>query len=454
LQFGHTRGGNGPGAQVPLTEEGLNGVNRGLKGFGFVKARAIAISGSLACALFCDSVGIAAENTVTEHARPAPAEQPVVATDIRIGGDDKRTRFIVDFNRKIGVAAFTLADPYRVVVDLPQVTFKFPPKAAEQARGLVKAFRYGLIMQGGSRIVIDTKGPVRVDKTFVLDVAEGQPARLVLDLAATDRTSFLRNITLENRPAHSVAAKPSDSAAKPDNDGRPLVVLDPGHGGIDNGTKGAGGETEKDIVLAFAQVLHEKLEASGKYRVAMTRTDDTFIPLSERVRFARSRNASLFISIHADALPRNEGQAEGATVYTLSETASDAEAARLAEAENKADVIAGVDLTTEPNDVANILVDLAQRETKTFSVQFAHAVVGELKSVARLHKQPLKAAGFKVLLAPDVPSVLVELGYMSTKDDLKQLNSPAWRDRTAQALVRAVDTFFTPRVAGAGGGRN
>jgi N-acetylmuramoyl-L-alanine amidase len=175
------------------------------------------------------------------------------------------------------------------------------------------------------------------------------------------------------------------------------------------------------------------------------------MPLGDRVRFARSRSAALFISIHADALPKREGQAEGATVYTLSENASDAEAARLAETENKADVIAGVDLTAEPDDVANILVDLAQRETKTFSVQFARTVVEELKSAARLHKYPLKSAGFKVLLAPDVPSVLVELGYMSTKDDLKQLTSASWRARTAQALAQAVDAYFTPRVAGAGG---
>jgi N-acetylmuramoyl-L-alanine amidase len=237
-----------------------------------------------------------------------------------------------------------------------------------------------------------------------------------------------------------------------DGDARPLIVVDPGHGGIDNGTKGSGGELEKDIVLAFSQALREKLESGGKYRVAMTRSDDSFIPLSERVRFARTRGAALFVSIHADALPRKEGLAEGATVYTLSETASDAEAARLAEAENRADVSAGVDLTAEPNDVANILVDLAQRETKTFSMQFARTVVDELKSAARMHKQPLKSAGFKVLTAPDVPSVLIELGYMSTKDDLKQLNSPAWRARTAQAVVKAVEAFFTPRVAGAGGG--
>ena len=421
-------------------------------------ARAFQIASTIVGTLFgaYASLAIAAEKGVTVRAPAASAEASVIATDMRIGGDDKQTRFVVDLNRKIDLVAFTLADPYRVVIDLPQTTFTLPAKAGEQARGLVKAFRYGLIMQGGSRIVLDTKGPVRLEKAFVLDAAEGQPARLVLDLIATDRTSFMRNIALENRPAHSTSIKPSEAPPKADGDARPLIVLDPGHGGIDNGTKGSGGELEKDVVLAFAQTLREKLESSGKYRVAMTRSDDTFIPLAERVRFARSRNAGLFISVHADALPRREGQAEGATVYTLSENASDAEAARLAEAENKADVIAGVDLTTEPDDVANILVDLAQRETKTFSMQFARTLVGELKAAARLHKHPLKSAGFKVLLAPDVPSVLLELGYMSTKDDLKQLTSAAWRARTAQALAQAVDSFFTPRVAGAGagGGRN
>jgi N-acetylmuramoyl-L-alanine amidase len=395
-----------------------------------VTVRAFQIARAIVGTLFAAyaSLAIAAEKGVTERAPAASAEASVIATDMRIGGDDKQTRFVVDLNRKIDLVAFTLADPYRVVVDLPQTTFTLPAKAGEQARGLVKAFRYGLIMQGGSRIVLDTKGPVRLEKAFVLDAAEGQPARLVLDLIATDRTSFMRNIALENRPAHSTSIKPSEAPPKVDGDVRPLIVLDPGHGGIDTGTKGSGGELEKDVVLAFAQTLREKLESSGKYRVAMTRADDTFIPLAERVRFARSRNAGLFISVHADALPRREGQAEGATVYTLSENASDAEAARLAEAENKADVIAGVDLTTEPDDVANILVDLAQRETKTFSMQFARTLVGELKGCrAAAQTYPLKSAGFKVLLALDVPSVPLELGYMSTKDDPKQLTSVAWR---------------------------
>lgn len=415
-----------------------------------MKTRAIAIAITLACTTLGAPSGAAAENGGREAA--PSGESQSVATDIRIGGDDKQTRFVVDLSRKIDITAFMLADPYRVVVDLPRTTFKLPANTGEQARGLVKAFRYGLIMQGGSRIVLDTKAPVRLEKAFVIDAAEGQPARLVLDLVATDRASFMRNITLANRSAQqSASARPSDAPPKVEGDARPLIVIDPGHGGIDNGAKGTGGELEKDVVLAFALTLREKLEAQGKYRVAMTRSEDEFIALGERVRFARSRNAALFVSVHADALPKREGLAEGATVYTLSENASDAEAARLAETENKADVIAGVDLTAEPDDVANILVDLAQRETKTFSMQFARTVVEELKSAARLHKHPLKSAGFKVLLAPDVPSVLVELGYMSTKDDLKQLTSANWRARTAQALAQAVDAYFTPRVAGAGG---
>jgi N-acetylmuramoyl-L-alanine amidase len=420
-----------------------------------VTVRNTTIVAALVLSLLGCSAAFAAERTGALPKAAAPAESLPTAIDVRVGGDDKQTRFVVDLTQKIDVAAFALDNPYRVVIDLPQVAFKLPEKSGEQGRGLVKAFRYGLIMQGGSRIVLDTKGPVRVDKAFVLDASAGQPVRLVIDMSATDRDSFKRTASLETHssrsPNTSIGVKPSEAAPKVAGDPRPLVVLDPGHGGIDIGTKAASGETEKDLVLQFATTLRAKLESSGKYRVAMTRSDDTFIPLTERVRFARGQGASLFVSIHADAIPRSEGQAEGATVYTLSENASDAEAARLAEAENRADVIAGVDLTAEPDDVANILVDLAQRETKTYSAQFARTLVGELKATARLHKNPVKAAGFKVLTAPDVPSVLVELGYMSTKDDLKLLTQASWQAKTAAAVAQAVDTFFTPRLArGAG----
>jgi hypothetical protein len=169
----HWRNGNTLNAQVPLTEAALNELKKGLEGSGFVTPRAITIVSALACVTFCGSVGIAGEGNVSARALPTPAEAPTVATDMRIGGDEKQTRFVIDLNRKIDLAAFTLADPYRVVLDLPQVTFKLPAKATEQARGLVKAFRYGLIMQGGSRVVLDTKAPVRIEKAFVLDAAEG-----------------------------------------------------------------------------------------------------------------------------------------------------------------------------------------------------------------------------------------------------------------------------------------
>lgn len=397
--------------------------------------------------LLLSGAGIAG---AAERARaPAPADDRYpVATDTRLGGDDNQTRFVMDLTRKTEMRAFTLADPYRVVIDLPQVTFKLPPKTGEAGRGLIRAFRFGLVMQGGSRIVFDAAKPVRIDKAFVLDAAEGQPARLVLDLVATDRESFMRTLALDAKPlrAPELARKPE---ATNKGDPRPIVVVDPGHGGIDHGTRAAGGDiTEKQIVLEFGLLLRDQIERTGKYRVVMTRTDDSFVELGDRVRLARMRQAALFISIHADALRKGEGEAQGATVYTLSETASDAEAARLAENENRADVIAGIDLSHEPGDVADILIDLAQRETKTFSMHFAKGLVTELRNVARLHKHPLKSAGFKVLRAPDVPSVLIELGYVSSKQDLKLLTSDAWRVRTAGGIVQAIDTFFSTRLAG------
>jgi N-acetylmuramoyl-L-alanine amidase len=378
-----------------------------------------------------------------------PAADVPVATDARLGGDDTRTRFIVDVSRPINLTAFTLADPYRVIIDLPQMAFQFQPKTGEGARGLIKAFRYGLVMPGGSRIVVDTKGPVRIDKAFVLDPVDAQPARIVLDLVTVDRETFMRNLAVENRNRRPPENRKGDrDASQKGSDPRPLVMLDPGHGGLDNGTVAPSGEHEKTIVLDFALMLREKLEKTGKYRVAMTRSDDRFVSLPDRVRIARGQQAALFISIHADALAKGDGDARGATVYTLSETATDGEAARLAEAENKADVIAGVDLSAEPDEVADILIDLAQRETKHFSVQFAKTLVGQLKTSARLHKHPMKSAGFRVLKAPDVPSVLVELGYVTSRQDLKLLTSEAWRGRATDSIVQAVHSFFAPRIAG------
>jgi N-acetylmuramoyl-L-alanine amidase len=419
-----------------------------------------------AAALLCAGpilVGAAAEQPSVAApavaAIPAPVAVPdfPIASDARLAGDGKQTRFVLDLDKAIQFRAFALADPYRVIVDIPQVNFQLPAAVGTAGRGLIKAFRYGLVMPGGSRIVFDLTGPARIANSYVLDAANGQPPRLVVELEEVDRTTFVQSLGVESRPelkpaiadaadvtAAAEAAKVSKPAAPADL--RPVIVIDPGHGGIDNGTQ-SGGESEKNLVLGFGLALRDRIEQGGKYRVVMTRSDDTFIPLADRVRIARNQSAALFVSIHADALPRREGDAQGATIYTLSDRATDAEAERLAETENKADAIGGVNLTEEPTEVADILIDLAQRETRTFSNRFARLLAGEMKNTTRMYKHPLKSAGFRVLKAPDVPSVLVELGYVSNKGDLEHLVSENWRSKTVGSVAQAVDAFFSKRMA-------
>jgi len=416
------------------------------------------------CALLCGAALLWLDvtlGTAAEEQAHAPASYPI-ASEARLAGDTRQTRFVMDLDRSIAFRAFPLADPYRLVVDLPQVSFRLPAGTGMSGRGLVKAFRYGLVMPGGSRIVFDLAGPAKLTNSTMLDAANDQPPRLVLELEETDAASFKQALAAGGAPASSVSATaaiaapqvtpaaPPKPAAPPDT--RPVVVIDPGHGGIDNGTR-AGEETEKSLVLAFGLALREQLEKKGKCRVVMTRIDDTFIPLDERVKVAHSQGAALFVSIHADYLPRGEGEAQGATIYTVSDKASDAEAERLAESENRADAIGGVNLTKEPTEVADILIELAQRETRTFSNRFARLLMGEMKNATRLHKHPLKSAGFRVLKAPDVPSVLVELGYVSNKSDLEHLTSDTWRSKTVGAMAHAIDVFLAKRLATAGPAR-
>lgn len=418
----------------------------------------------LGCALVCAAALLCSDATAVgaaegQSSNPIAASNFPIASDARLAGDAKQTRFVLDLDKTIQFRAFALADPYRVVVDISQVSFQLAAGTGTAGRGLIKAFRYGLVMPGGSRIVFDLTGPARIANSYVLDAANGQPPRLVLELEQVDRTTFVQSLAAEGRPelrpaiadAKDIAAEAAARPATPASaDLRPVVVIDPGHGGIDNGTQSSG-ESEKNLVLGFALALRDRIEKKGKYRVVMTRTDDTFIPLADRVRIARNQSAALFVSIHADALPRNEGDAQGATIYTLSDRASDTEAERLAEAENKADAIGGVNLTEEPTEVADILIDLAQRETRTFSNRFARLLMGEMKkSTVRMYKHPLKSAGFKVLKAPDVPSVLIELGYVSNKGDLEHLVSENWRSRTVGSMAQAIDAFFAKRLATAG----
>ena len=235
-------------------------------------------------------------------------------------------------------------------------------------------------------------------------------------------------------------AAPPEPRGKPPLPKRRIVVLDPGHGGIDPGTISLNGLFEKDIAFEAAHEIARQLEATRRYRVVLTRTGDEFIPLRERVARARVAGADLFLSVHADALP-NPGL-RGASVFTLSDEASDKEAAALAARENKADLIAGIDLSQHAPEVSNILLDLARRQTNNDSIRLARKLVGELgRDVVLLHNG-LHSAGFAVLKAPDVPSALVEMGCLSNREEERLLRNPAYQRKLATILTRAVNTYF------------
>ncbi len=378
------------------------------------------------------------------HAEPNAA----IAKDARLAGDRERTRFIADLSKKVDVQVFALGNPYRVIVDAADVSFQMPQGIGKEPRGLVTAFRYGLFAPGKSRIVLDVSGPFLIDKSFVLEARDDQPARLVIDLVPTDEKTFQASLQKARQAAVEKASLPLPAAPVRPAAAKPIIVLDPGHGGVDPGTSSTNGVTEKEVVLQFAKELKKKLAATGRYEIYLTREDDTFLPLKDRVAFAQKKGAGLFLSIHADYFPTKIDDARGATVYTLSEQASDEEARELAAKENFSDAIAGVELPDDSDEVvANILIDLAQRETQNRSVVFARSIVGELAGKAALHTRRLRSAGFRVLKAPDVPSVLLELGFLSNAEDEKELTSERWRDRMTDSVTEAIDGYFAERIA-------
>jgi N-acetylmuramoyl-L-alanine amidase len=399
-----------------------------------------------ACLAMGAQGAVAAEVTATPAtAAPDTTAVPYVL-DARAVGDDNRIRFVVDTSTPLNAAVFALADPYRVVIDMPEVRFVLPDGAGAQGRGLVSAFRYGVITAGKSRLVIDVTGPVAIDKQFVVPPAEGQPARLVIDLVPTTRDKFLAAVQ-SYRDSHQTPAPDSTAAATGGGDsGKPLIMLDPGHGGIDSGTRGNDGTLEKDVVLAFAKVLGDKLAATDHYRVAYTRSDDTYVSLGDRVKMARDQHAALLLSIHVNSFPGSG--VRGTIVYTVSDAASDKMAAALAASENQSDALAGIDVKAEDSDqVKDILLDLTQRETRNFGVSFAQALVRHVGKATAMFKVPHQQASFKVLEAPDVPSALIELGYISNPQDEKQLLSPAWQASVGESMVEAIDGYFRKETA-------
>ena len=372
---------------------------------------------------------------------PASAWAQPEVNDVRVGQHGKNTRFVLNLSDKVDAEIFTLADPYRIVIDFPEIAWRLDPTATQASAGLIKGFRFGLFKPGRSRMVIDLAAPAVIMNRFLLPPEGERRYRLVLDLAPVDRAKYLATA---GWPAGGEAPAPEDEPA-PDITAKPptakrVIVIDAGHGGVDPGATGQDGTHEKDLVLALAKSLRGALESTGKYTVVMTRDSDIFLSLKARVAVGRRAKADLFISLHADSAPGS--MARGASVYTLSEKASDKEAEALARSENQSDIIAGVDLTDEGDIVTSILIDLAQRETKNTSVKFAQALVPELQRAGEVTQKSHRFAGFVVLKAPDVPSVLVEVGYLSNRQDESVMNTNRWRKRMADSIARAVDRYF------------
>jgi N-acetylmuramoyl-L-alanine amidase len=376
----------------------------------------------------------------SSRAEGSPAG-PLAAIAFEMTGDDTRSGAVFTFDREPLLSRLIISNPYRLVIDLPETSFSFTG-AGPKAKGMISDMRYGLMQEGKSRIVLTAKGPFALDLFEVRKNDDGRTWRLTVDLSASSDAAFesLLDTESEKRGTAAITAKgdrigkPRDGASKPF-----TVVLDAGHGGIDGGARGIKGTEEKDVTLGFAQELRDLLSANPNVRVILTRDEDLFLPLAERVRIARQHEADIFVAIHADTISAHG--LRGATVYTNSDTASDDLALAVARNENLSDAVAGLAVESQNAEVSDILIDLMRRETQTFSVSLANTVLGQFEGKIRLINNPHRSARFMVLRAPDVPSILVELGYLSNPQDERLLNDPKWRTQAAELLMKAIEAY-------------
>jgi N-acetylmuramoyl-L-alanine amidase len=361
----------------------------------------------------------------------SPARAEVTATGAAFVDIPGGTRFVLEVSGEPRHRIFAVDDPPRLVVDLDGLAFDLssPPPAS----GLVDGWRFGALDPGSGRIVFDLAEPALVSRRFFLPELAGRPARLVLDLRTAAPAAFAR-------AAGAATAAPVELAPQAADPDGPLVVIDPGHGGIDPGAVTDDGLREKDVVMAFARRVRERLEAVPGIAARLTRTDDRFLPLAHRIRIARAYGADLFISIHADAAPQD--YVRGATVYTLSERPSDAQAAALAARENLADRVSGAIEPERQETVSGILADLLRRETKSYSHDFAERLIARMERKVRMNSNPHRSARFRVLMAHDIPSVLLELGYLTNADDTEALTTPEWQEKASAAVAAAIRDYF------------
>jgi N-acetylmuramoyl-L-alanine amidase len=383
-------------------------------------------------------------------AQDAPAATKVAATGVSVRAEGRGTQVVVDLTAPVDATFGALLNPRRMTIDLPDVYVAAGAGGSPKGQGIVAGYRFGMFLAGRSRIVLDLAGPAKLESAQIVPGPAG--ARLIITVGPATAEEFetAARAAEARAPAVPLQAGPDPKIRKGSEGTLPLVVIDPGHGGIDAGAA-AGKEQEKAIVLQFGQLLREKLVRSGVVRVEMTREGDTFVTLNDRVRFGRDRQAALMVSIHADTLSDETG-VRGATIYTAAERASDERSARLAEKENRADLIAGVDSREDVTDVADILFDLTRRETRHLSMAFAQRLVTTLDRTVKINKNPLRSAGFRVLKAPDVPSILLELGYLSSPDDVRLLTSADWREAATTAVADAIIRHFAANAGGEGTG--
>src|SRR5690606_8559790 len=316
-------------------------------------------------------------------------------------------------------------------------------EGAPSGEGMISGYVIEQAAPDRVRTTLTLSAPAQVQQAYVLDPFDGQPARLVVDIIPATAEEFAANAE-RDRTASANAGAPAVSTPAGGSElpiaTKPLVVIDPGHGGIDSGAETAEGVREKDIVLAFSLRLQELLVESGRFDVALTRETDIYLKLEERVALARANKADLFISIHADSFQQPE--IRGASVYTRDENATDVLDKVLADTENKSDVIAGFAMPQMAPEVVDILLDLMRREMRVQSFLAAQAIVHQLEPSVALRRFPVRQADFFVLQAPDIPSVLVELGFLSNASDIANLTKSEWRDRTAEAIARGISSYF------------
>ncbi|MBN9334904.1 N-acetylmuramoyl-L-alanine amidase [Devosia sp.] len=386
----------------------------------------------------------AAVPLLAQEPHPTPIGLPNVI-DVRVTVGEDRARLVIDLASKTEFSFVSLDDPNRLAIDVRAGTFSVPePSGAPSETSLISSY---LVEQAASdrvRTTLTLAAPVQVQQAYVLDPFEGQPARLVVDIIPADQATFAANVERDRAASATVAETSAESTPAGGSElplgTRPLVVIDPGHGGIDSGAEAANGVREKDIVLAFSLRLQALLIQSGRFDVALTREDDTYLRLEERVALARGNKADIFISIHADSFQQPE--IRGASVYTRDENATDVLDKVLADSENKSDVIAGFAMPQMAPEVVDILLDLMRREMRKQSFVAAQAIVHQLEPSVALRRFPVRQADFFVLQALDVPSVLIELGFLSNLDDISNLTQTDWQNRTAEAIARGISTYF------------